>query len=142
MQPIITLPRTNFTEAGTEGVFCAPGFACFSLELPWRNNLPNISCIPVGEYQCGIVNSPRFGRVFQVFDVPDRTHVLLHRGNFAGDTAQGLRSDVAGCVLLGRRLGFLHGQRAILTSRITVRRFMAAMDEQGITNFTLKIREH
>jgi len=122
----VILRRSVSTDQGTEGELCVPelGVQCYTLELPWRDNAPNISCIPCGEYDCEIVNSPRFHRVYHVRDVPGRSHVLIHSGNFAGDTSKGLRSDVAGCILLGSRLGYLYDQRAILVSRTTVRRVM------------------
>lgn len=102
------------------------GFACFSLELPWRGNAPCVSCIPCGAYTCVVAQSPRFGRVYHIQAVPDRTHILLHSGNLAGDVSLGLRTHVEGCILLGSRRGTLAGQRAVLVSRATVRRFMAA----------------
>jgi len=66
---------------------------CVTLELPWRNNERNISRIPEGDYICREVNSPKFGKTFEICDVPDRGHILFHKGNYAIDTR--------GCVLLG-----------------------------------------
>lgn len=137
----VTLHRGFCTNQGTTGVLTTPGFTCFTLELPWRGNHPNISCIPAGRYVCRLAESPRFGRVFHVCDVPDRTHILIHPGNFAGDVTLDYRSDVAGCILLGRRLGYLYGQRAVIVSRTTVRRFMGFMEGQGLSTFTLDITE-
>lgn len=128
------LLRQRTGDQGTEGVLSLPcvGFACFSLELPWRDNRVDISCIPAGTYRGGPVHSPRFGRVYGLHEVPGRTHILLHAGNLAGDVALGLESDVAGCILLGARRGILHGQRAVLASRRTVSRFQAALGGRPI----------
>ena len=129
MEPLFaTIVRYRFSDQGTEGVLSVPGVGVsfFTLELPWRGNRRSVSCVPSGEYLCGIVQSPRFGRVYHIRDVPERSHVLLHSGNFAGDVSLGLRSHVEGCVLLGLKAGELHGQRAVLCSRMAVRRFMAA----------------
>lgn len=125
------LRRSVSTDQGTEGELTIPdlGWRCFTLELPWRDNAPGISCIPCGEYDCGIVDSPKFHRVYHVRAVPGRSHVLIHPGNFAGDTSKGLRSDVAGCILLGSKLGVLCDQRAVLVSRATVRRFMGRLSD-------------
>lgn len=122
------LLRQPSADEGTEGRLLVPGvgFACFTLELPWRDNAPCVSCIPCGEYPCVVAQSPRFGRVYHVRDVPGRTAILIHRGNLAGDVSQGLKSNVEGCILLGEKRGTLHGQRAVLVSRATVRRLMAA----------------
>lgn len=64
-----------------------------TLELQWKNNQRQISCIPAANYQCDIVNSPKFGRVYQVKDVPNRSHILIHAGNWTKDTS--------GCILVG-----------------------------------------
>lgn len=64
-----------------------------TLELPWRANEPERSCIPAGSYVCQRVQSPKFGETFEVTHVPNRSHILLHKGNVAGDTL--------GCILIG-----------------------------------------
>jgi len=48
----IYLTRLRQSDQGTEGILTVPelGFACFTLELPWRGNRPNVSCIPPGTY--------------------------------------------------------------------------------------------
>lgn len=62
-----------------------------SLELPWRDNLNNISCIPEGTYDCEKVVSPNHGLCVLLKDVPNRTAILIHAGNFAasGDALKG-----------------------------------------------------
>ena len=69
------------------------GFHLQTLENPWLNNEPYISCIPSAIYECQRINSPRFGNTFEVIDVPERTHILFHWGNYEKDTL--------GCILLG-----------------------------------------
>lgn len=125
---IATLTRTQTSSHGTEGQLDIPeyGFHCFTLELPWRDNEPCMSCIPAGEYQIKVVRSPRFGRVYTVTNVFGRSHILIHSGNLAGDIRQGLKSNVEGCILLGEKKGYLSGQRAVLLSRKAVRRLMDA----------------
>ena len=112
-------------EQGTAGVMYTEGFSCYTLELPWKRNTKNISCIPEGVYKCSFKHSPKFGPVYQVEDVPGRTHILLHAGNWAGDTQRGFLSDVEGCILLGDNLGELKGQRALINSRKALNRFLA-----------------
>lgn len=63
---------------------------CVTLELPWKNNYAEISCIPAGKYICKRVNSPRHGNTFEVTGVPSRTHILFHGAN--------LISDLLGCI--------------------------------------------
>ena len=121
------LIRTITSAQGTMGFLTNGDFNCKTLELPWRYNKQNISCIPAGEYICRIRKSPRFGITYHVKNVPNRGYILIHSGNFAGDKEKGFKSHVAGCILLGKRHGFLYDQRAVLSSRITVNKFLRYM---------------
>jgi hypothetical protein len=66
-----------------------------SLELPYLENHKDISCIPPGEYKCERITSVKFGLCFIVKDVPGRSGILFHSGNFTTDTE--------GCILPGLR---------------------------------------
>jgi|TARA_Y100000310_G_scaffold202996_1_gene203258 hypothetical protein len=69
----------------------------WTIERPWLDNQPNVSCIPTGTYPLERVDSPRFGpRMWQISRVPDRTHILIHVANTA--------DNVMGCVGLGTGL--------------------------------------
>ena len=125
------LTRFETGDQGTMGILEAPGFECRTMELPWRDNQPNISCIPPGKYQCQVRYSRRFQKEFYgIKHVPGRSWILFHAGNVAGDKAKGLASHSEGCILLGDRHGKLQGQDAVLLSRPTVRRFMEHMEKQ------------
>jgi len=69
------------------------------LELPWRDNYRNVSCIPAGEYRITPENNSRFKDHFRVHGVEGRSGILGHRGNFPRDTH--------GCLLLGLRFADL-----------------------------------
>ncbi len=134
----VTILRIRKSSHGTEGVLIFDDFKCFTLELPWRNNEKNISCIPAGEYDATIRISPRFGRVYWVLKVEGRTYILMHSGNWAGDVQEGLKSHTNGCILLGMKRGYLAGQRAVLLSRRAIRQFMEKL--QG-SSFRLHVIE-
>ena len=88
------LKRISENEDQTFGVLLIGSTpVCVTLELPWRNNERNISRIPRGEYICRAVKSPKFGETFEICDVPNRGHILFHRGNY--------NTDTQGCVLVG-----------------------------------------
>jgi hypothetical protein len=71
-------------------------FQAASLELPWKANLRNVSCIPAGSYSVTKVDSPKFGPgTFSVNNVKGRSNILIHAGNFT--------RDIEGCILLGER---------------------------------------
>lgn len=138
MERIVNLCRMKRGDQGTRGILFADSFHCQTIELPWRDNKPNISCIPAGEYKVNIRVSPKYGQVYHITEVPGRSYILIHAGNYAGDREKGFKTNVAGCVLLGQRRGLLGGQWAVLNSRVAVRRFMTHM---ALQPFTLIIHE-
>jgi hypothetical protein len=138
MKPTVELFRLRRSDQGTEGTLVAGDFDCRTLELPWRENRKQISCIPAGEYDVEIRLSNKYGRVYWVRRVPNRTYILIHSGNYAGDKSKGFKSHVMGCILLGKKSGFLGGQVAVLNSRVAVRQFMEHMEYES---FKLKIQE-
>ena len=68
----------------------------WSLELPDKNNKKRVSCIPEGEYIAIKHKSPRFKDCLWIQDVPDRSEILIHKGNYY--------SDILGCILIGSDL--------------------------------------
>lgn len=135
MIPRVRIARFPSTDEGTFGILQAPGFACFTGELPWIDNERGKSCIPEGVYQVKIVNSPRMGRVYGLSGVPDRSNVLVHSGNFCGDVEKGFKSHVLGCILLGKYTGRMDNgngtkQRAVCASRPAVRAFMESLNNE------------
>ncbi len=116
----LTLRRTASTADGTPGLLldAAGNRLCHTIEPPWRDNQSNISCIPAGEYPLVEHFSQKFGRVLMLTGVPGRSWIYIHAGNLAGDRAQGKKSHSYGCILPGRRRGWLFGQRAVLASRV------------------------
>lgn len=121
----IQIVREQSTDAGTFGwLTTLNGFACHTLELPWRNNERRISCIPPGRYVALLHNSPKFGKTVWLQDVPGRSEILIHAGNVAGDRSKGLKSDVDGCILVGASRGALYGQPAVLQSRVALNQLL------------------
>ena len=83
MKPTVQLFRLKRSDQGTEGLLVYDDFTCRTLELPWRENQKQISCIPAGEYDVEIRLSNKYGRVYWVRHVPNRTYILIHSGNYA-----------------------------------------------------------
>jgi hypothetical protein len=130
--------RLRRSDQGTEGLLVSSDFNCRTLELPWKGNRRQVSCIPTGIYNVEIRLSNKYGRIYWVRNVPERSYILIHSGNFAGDTTKGYKTHVMGCILLGAKSGYLGGQVAVLNSRVTVRAFMEHMDYEP---FKLRIQE-
>lgn len=117
---------------GTRGVWIVNGLIFgFTLEPADNENQSNISNIPTGQYLCEVVNSSKYGRVYEIKNVTDRSSVLIHWGN--------LLKDTLGCVILGSEVGMLDGKRAILESKDKYNEFMLEMAERP---FILTITEN
>ena len=102
-----------------------------TLEDPWKNNAPNVSCIPAGAYKCVRVQSPKFGNTFEVAEVPGRFAILFHRGN--------LEDDTHGCILVGEMFNPVLGRPGITASKEGFAEFLHIV---GMTNvFQLEIVE-
>ena len=138
---IVTLRRGASTDQGTFGVLAFGGQVVRTLELPWRNNRVQRSCIPPGSYRCSMVQSPRFGRVYGVHNVPGRSAVLIHSANLAGDVDLGYTTQLQGCIAPCMRVGSMRNnagqmQSAGLVSRPALEQLHAWA--QGLP-FTLEI---
>ena len=115
------------------GIFCIEGSPQFlTLELPWKGNEQNISCIPEGEYICQRVkNRTTMGgmkilETFEVKDVVGRSGILFHIANSI--------RDLRGCIGLGQ---VLLDADYIGDSRIAFEEFMNGLT--GLQEFKLSI---
>lgn len=134
----VTLTRLRSSDQGTFGVLSTPGFSCHVAELPWKENRANVSRIPAGAYRCLPRQSAKYGRHYHLTDVRGRSLILIHSGNYAGDTGQGWLTHTWGCLLLGKHAGTLGGQEAVLCSKSATRHFLEIMAGRP---FTLEIKE-
>ena len=135
---IAELKRIDNGDYGTLGVLYMPGLTVCTIELPWRENRGNVSCIPIGVYECEPYQSPSRGNVYRLLNVPKRSDILIHVGNFAGDTSKGYKSDSEGCILPGLYHDSLSNQTAVVDSGKALRRLLTAIGQQ---TFTLSITE-
>ena len=127
----VLLQRTETSSEGTFGKLYVDGkFLCYTGELPRFAGNPDVEnerctdCIPDGVYTCAIHQSAKLGRVYMLQDVPGRSGVCIHKGNYCGDKAVGFKSHVEGCIILGLQFGTLEGQKAVLRSKDAFDRFM------------------
>ena len=94
----LLLIRDTFTDKSVVGkLYCNGEFIAHTLELAWRDNEKSVSCVPQGEYACRVrlarESSSRDYVHLLVKDVPNRSYILFHRGNYPSDTR--------GCILTG-----------------------------------------
>ena len=100
-------------------------FECVTLELPWVANMKNVSCIPKGVYKVVPRCSPKYKNHFILEDVPNRSTILIHQGNFYTNTE--------GCILVGSRFGQINNDSLldITASRRTLSKLLAVTEERG-----------
>ena len=93
----LELIRTYLLE-GTNGSLLHSGMLiCSCIELPWRENRHQVSCIPEGTYVLVKRYSPHFQWHFEVMDVPGRDLILIHPAN---DAALELKGCIAPVTIL------------------------------------------
>lgn len=132
---VATLTRLEEDDKQTLGglvVYCGTDivFTCKTLELPWLDNEPFISCIPKGTYKVKRRESDTYGEHWHVLDVIYRSLILIHHGNFHRDTE--------GCIILGREIIDIDndGYKDVTSSRKTMRELKNAAP---VIHFTLNI---
>ncbi|PRY38459.1 hypothetical protein CLV58_109186 [Spirosoma oryzae] len=70
-----------------------------TIELPWKDNQPRISCIPEGTYPVVIYNSPKHGPSLLLKKVPGRSMIEVHSANWAmGKDGTGKTPQLLGCI--------------------------------------------
>ena len=120
---MLTISR-NYYHRCTTGEAVYKGFTCKTLELQWLRNQQNISCIPEGIYQCHKIVSPSLGECFEIENVPNRTFIRGHMGNFT--------SDILGCILFGESLLDFNGDGItdVTNSKETFTELMAILPDK------------
>jgi hypothetical protein len=141
MQEVI-LTRLWRDDKQTLGVLVVPKndlWVCKTLELSWKNNQPNISCISAGTYLCTYTRSNRLSQIagadvytYELVNVKGRTGIRIHSANYY--------FQLEGCIALGSALKDLNADARLdlIHSGETVKQFEALM--QG-KNFWLIIQE-
>lgn len=105
------------------------GKALYTVEQPWQNNEPFLSCIPEGTYRCERFSSVKNPNTWQVMDVPGRVAILFHPGN--------TKDDFQGCIGLGLDLGTVNSKWAVVGSKMAHNIFNEHLKD--INGFTLDI---
>lgn len=130
---IATLRLIRVEDHQTEGTFGVLVFngkvLCVTLEPPDRENAIGRSSIPAGQYTCTKFQSPKYGWTWSISNVPNRTYVLFHGGNVVSHTR--------GCILLAQYFGKLKGNRAVLNSGTTFKKFLEMAEDFDELNLTI-----
>ena len=106
---MMNITRHHYTNQCIIGKLEIGDYTCYTLELPWRNNKRNISCIPPRKYKCRQRRYNKGGyQAIELVDVPDRSHIMIHKGNFP--------NDVKGCVCVGTVVDY--NRPAVFNSKV------------------------
>lgn len=91
----LILHRTYYP-TGTNGVLKLDDeLICYTIELPWRNNLSRLSCIPPGEYRLVKRYSENHGNHLILEAVEGRSLILIHPANNALEELRGCIAPVS-----------------------------------------------
>lgn len=99
----LELIRTYYANGTNGALYHNNDCLCSTIELPWRNNQHQISCIPEGRYELMKRWSDHFGWHLQVMEVKNRDLILLHPANDALKELKGCIAPVS--VLIGEGEG-------------------------------------
>ena len=87
----LDLVRKYYPGGTTGQIFDQGSLVTHSIELPWKDNLAQVSCILEGKYRIIKRYNAHFGWHFAVMDVPGRKDILMHPANNA-------RLELRGCI--------------------------------------------
>lgn len=116
----LTLYRYNFVTQGILKV--EQTYFGDTLELPWRDNRHDISCIPEGRYQVKYKYSLHNGDCLEVLNVPHRSDIQIHVGNKQRNTT--------GCILIGIKV-----LNTLQESGLTLKRLINTVLDKNGPNF-------
>lgn len=91
----ILLLQRKYGAQGTNGTITYQSEEiCHTIELPDRNNIPRISCIPIGQYKLEKRRYPKHGEQIGIPIVLGREAILIHAANDALRELQGCIAPV------------------------------------------------
>lgn len=129
-QNTVTITRQSDNGIETLGLLSVQknnaSFTCNTLELPWKNNQHDISCIPKGTYKVTIQPFHSTNR-YELSPTIPRTGIFIHEGNYYKDSL--------GCILLGIKPSDINADKQIdVTFSVnTVQAFMQFMNNESFT---------
>jgi len=115
MEKVVNIIRIEDGADGVFGVVLYEGkYVCVSLEPHWRDNEPNVSCIPEGSYLCrrreNWFGSGKWGYTYEVEGVPERDGILFHPANWVVYRGRRL---LEGCIAPGTSIMNVGGVRGV-----------------------------
>ncbi|MEO6901532.1 MAG: DUF5675 family protein [Bacteroidia bacterium] len=128
MSNILSLEINRLSDDGKQTLgnlnVIGASFSCKTLELPYLDNKFQVSCIPCGTYIVKKRWSLKFGNHFHVTNVPNRSFVLIHFGNYY--------TDILGCILVGDAFKDINhdGLKDVTNSKVTLKKLYEIMPNE------------
>lgn len=132
MKQTLTMTRLEDDGIQTLGELKYGSSTFKTLERPWKENKPNISCIPKGTYNVKYSFSPKFLKwTYEIQNVPKRSGIRIHSANFF--------YQLLGCIALGSKIIDINkdGKKDVIDSRIAVNKLETLLSKK---DFTLVIK--
>jgi len=108
----------TYLKKGTNGLlYINKTFQCYTIELPWLDNQPRVSCIPEGRYALKKRYSPKFKQHLLVDGVQGRGLILIHAANDA-------LKELKGCIA---PVSILTGEGEGVQSRIALKKLQISV---------------
>jgi len=134
----LLLQRTLSSEMQTLGVLYLLNYknhiidSWNTLELPDRNNQRYLSRIPKGTYKARKHKSPKHGSSLWLQDVPNRSEILIHKGNF--------HYQIQGCILIGSTLKYIDNDSYldVANSKASMIKLLEYLKEVDAVMITIK----
>lgn len=118
---MINLYRFAHFKTGTLGRLVLPnGAELYTIERPWLNNKPFVSCVPSGLYELEWDTTGRVTNVPRLRSVAERTHINIHVANWA--------SELQGCIAPGLSWNFSENIPAVEQSSDALALLMESLD--------------
>ncbi|MFZ1454099.1 MAG: DUF5675 family protein [Ferruginibacter sp.] len=111
----LELIRTYFPNGTNGTIFLNGKILCYTIELPWHNNLSRISCVPEGTYELTKRYSPTHKWHLLLNNVPNRQLILIHVANDA-------KKELKGCIA---PVSLLTAEGKGLESRVALKKLNA-----------------
>jgi len=109
----LELIRTYFPNGTNGELFYNGERICFTIELPWLHNKPQVSCIPEGKYELEKRYSEKYKHHLLVRAVAKRAYILIHAANDAGKELKGCIAPVSILTAEGKGLRSRFAQKKL-----------------------------
>lgn len=124
----------------------------YTLEQPWNNNAPFVSCVPAGKYSLISFDSRKYGKTFALFN-PELNVQVQQTGN-KNDRfaclfvhAANETTELKGCVAAGLGLGFADSDKdgiahwSLTSSKIAVERVLDLCEAGDTVEIVWKLHQ-